>query len=140
MEAPSWFIKEMNSFDPALRVRWSPKMNMYQLERKLANSKPIDTTKKDGFDDDYVRARDGYILVALIEPGKFSRSIFQVLRASDLWSMGGWEAMAKFIEDQEALAEEKRWEKFSEEIRYATKELYDFMKIREGRTIFNIGL
>lgn len=140
MIAPAWFVKEMSAFDSDLRVRWSPKMNLFQLERKIANSKPIETTKRDGFDDDYIRAREGFILVALIEPGKFSRSIFQVLRASDLWSNGGWEAMAKFIEDQEALEEEMKWAKFTDDIRYQTKELYDFLKVRDGRTIYNIGL
>jgi hypothetical protein len=139
MKAPEWFVKEMSAFDPALRVRWSKKMNIWQLERKIANSKVIDTSKRDGFDDDYIRAKDGYILVALIEHGKFSRDIFSVLKASDLWSHGGWECMARYIEEKEAMEEEKRWKDFSDDLKYRTAELYNFFKIREGSRILNIG-
>lgn len=139
LPAPKWFVKELQTFDPALRVRWSSKMNMFQLERKIANSKPIDTLKRDSYDDDYLRAREGYILVALIEPGKFSRTIFETLRASDMWTHGGWEAMAKHIEDLEAREEEKKWEAFSDEMKYHAAELYNFMKIREGSRILNVG-
>jgi hypothetical protein len=141
MEAlvPAWFITEMNAFDPELRVRWSQKMNMWQLERKIANGKFIDTQKKDTFDDDYIRAREGFILVALIEPGKFSRNIFSILRASDLWSNGGWEEMAKQIEDMEAREEEAKWRAFSDELKHQSKEFFDFLSIRVGRRILNIG-
>ncbi len=137
---PAWFLTELKAFDPALRVRWSAKMNMYQLERRITHGLPVNTLKKDGFDDDYIRAREGYILVALIAPGKFSRSIFDTLRASDLWSNGGWEAMAKSIEDLEAMAEEKRWESFNQDIKDQAREFWNFLKLREGSRIFNIGV
>lgn len=139
LSAPGWFVTELQLFDPALRVRWSPKMNMFQLERKIANGKPVDTSKIDGYDDDYVRAREGYILVALIAPGKFSRTIFDNLRANDLWSNGGWEQVARHIEDIEAREEEAKWEAFEGDIKSAAAELYQFLKYREGSRILNIG-
>jgi hypothetical protein len=139
-QAPNWFVTEMKAFDSALRVRWSQKMNMWQLERKIANSKPIDTTKRDGYDDDYIRAREGYILIALIPNDKFSRQIFETLRASDLWSQGGWESMARYIEDTEAAAEEKFWNDYSDELKAQTAEIYNFLKYREGSRIVNIGI
>lgn len=135
MRAPKWFINEMKAFDSELRVRWSIKMNVFQLERRIANSKIIDTSKTDSFDDDYVRAKDGYILVALIDSRSFNRSIFTTLRECDLWTKGGWEAMAAHIEDLEAREEAQKWEVFSNEIKDHTKELYDFLKIRDGRTV-----
>lgn len=138
-KAPEWFVKEMGVFDPALRLRWSQRMNMWQLERKIANSKPIDTTRLDSWHDDYIRARDGYVLVALIEPDKFSRNIFSILRASDLWSNGGWESMARYIEEQEAAEEQRLWDNFTDDIRNQTKDLYAFLKYREGSRIANIG-
>jgi hypothetical protein len=140
MLAPEWFVKELNVFDPDLRLRWSSKMNLWQLERKIARSKIIDTSKKDTYDDDYIRAREGFILVALIEPDKFSRNIFSILRASDLWSNGGWESMAQYIEDMEAQEEEKKWADFSDELKYQARDMYEFLKIREGRTIYNVGV
>jgi hypothetical protein len=139
LSAPEWFLKELNLFDPDLRVRWSAKMQLFQLERKIAHSKIVETTKQDIYDDDYLRAKDGYVLVALIQPGKFSRTIFETLRASDLWNNGGWEAVARHIEDLEAREEEKKWEAFTDDVKYHTKELYDFLAIRDGRRILNVG-
>ena len=138
--APAWFVKEMQAFDPALRLRWSPRINLWNLERKITHGLPIETSKSDGFHDDYIRARDGYILVALIEPDKFGRHIFSTLRASDLWSNGGWEEMAKFIEELEAREEEAKWRAFDDEIHVATIELYNFLKWREGGLVFNAGV
>jgi hypothetical protein len=138
--APAWFLKELKAFDPELRLRWSHKMNLWQLERKIAHGKIIDTSKTDYFDDDYTRAREGYILVALIEPDKFSRNIFSVLRASDLWSNGGWETVAAHIEEMEAREEAQKWEAFSDEVKYQAKEFYDFLQFREGSRIINIGM
>jgi hypothetical protein len=138
--APLWFIKELKVFDPELRVRWSQKMSMWQLERRIAHSKPIDTAKKDCYDDDFLRAREGFVLVALIPPGKFSRSIFATLKACDLWSNGGWEHMARYIEEQEAAVEQKIWDDFSDDLKAQASELYSFLKIREGSMIYNIGI
>ena len=140
MQAPEWFVKELKAFDPELRLRWSSKMNLWQLERRIARSKIVDTTKKYTYDDDYIRANEGYILVAMIEPDKFSRNIFSILRASDMWSNGGWEAVAQHIEDMEQREERAKWEAFTEEVKYHAKEFYDFLAIREGRRILNIGM
>jgi hypothetical protein len=138
MLVPKWFLTEMKVFDPELRVRWSPKCRMFQLERKISHSMPIETTK-DSFSDDFIRARDGYVLVAMIEPGKFSRNIFAVLRASDLWSNGGWEAVADAVEAFEAREEELKWKEFENNIHYDSIDVYNWLKIRDGRTIYCPG-
>jgi hypothetical protein len=134
--APDWFIEEMRSFDSELRLRWSEKVHLWQLERRITHGVPINTSKKDGFDDDFIRARDGYLLVAMIESGKFSRTIFEELRKSDLWSNGGWEEYIRLIEDIEAREEEAKWRAFDEDIRYACREVYDFLAARDGRKVF----
>lgn len=133
--APPWFINEMKIFDPELRVRWSEKANIFMLERKIANSKPVDT-KKDSFSDEYIRAREGYVLVALIPHDKFSREIFNILRINDLWSNGGWEHMARTIEELEAEEEQKRWQRFSDDIVSHSKEIFEWMQYRDGERIF----
>jgi hypothetical protein len=137
--APRWFINELKVFDPALRVRWSPICKMFQLERKIAHGMPINTTKSD-FTDDFIRARDGYILVAMIEPGKFSRSIFSTLRGCDLWSNGGWEAMADLIEEIEAREEAEKWRAFENDVHAMSQDLYHWLKIRDGRSIYGPGI
>ena len=138
-DAPKWFLRELKDFDPDLRVRWSPRLELFQLERRVLRSVHPGTIRNDGWHDDWIRAQDGYLLVASIPPGKFSRTIFEKLRASDLWSNGGWATMAREMEESEEREEALHWEKFSGNLRDATKDVYDIMKIRDGRTVFNAG-
>lgn len=137
--APGWFLRELELFDPALRCRFSPRTNMFQLERKITNSIPIDTSVLNTEHDDYIRAREGYILVGVISPDGFSRSIFDKLRASDLWANGGWEAMANKIEAYEESEELRKNESFAREIRETSRELYHLLKMREGSSVYNAG-
>jgi hypothetical protein len=137
--APGWFLHELELFDPSLRCRWSERTNMFQLERKITHSIPINTSVNDTEHDDYVRAREGYILVGVISPDGFNRSIFEKLKASDLWANGGWEAMADMIEAYEESEEKRNNEAFEREIRETSRELYHLLKMRQGSSIYNVG-
>ena len=139
-QVPAWFLKELKAFDSELRVRWSRRTETFQLERRVTRGLHPGTIRNDNYHDDVIRAQDGYILVATIRPEiGFSRSIFSRLRAADLWSNGGWAKMAKTIEDFEEAEEEKKWTDFSESLKHESAELYDLMKIRDGRTVFSAG-
>jgi len=138
-EAPKWFLKELKEFDADLRVRWSKRTETFQLERRVTRSLHPGTIRNDGYHDDYIRAQDGYLLVGVIRPGMFSRTIFEKLRASDLWSNGGWAQMARTIEAFEEAEEERKWAEYSDELRHQSAELYEHMKLRDGRTIFSPG-
>jgi hypothetical protein len=137
--APSWFLKELREFDPELRLRWSRKMELWQLEIRVTKSLHPGTIRNDNYHDDYIRAQDGYILVASIPHGTFGRHIFERLRHNDLWSRGGWERMIRDIEEFEEAEEEKKWADFEDILKNESKEVYDLMKIRDGRTVFNAG-
>ena len=139
MEAPAWFLKELRDFDPELRVRWSARMELWQLERRVRNALHPGTIRNDGWHDDYVRAADGYLLVASVPHGGFGRHIFERLRASDLWSQGGWERVADELDAFEAAEEERKWAGIESDNRAIAREVYDLMKIRDGRTVFSTG-
>ena len=138
--APAWFLKELREFDPDLRLRWSRMRELWQLERRVTRSLHPGTIRNDNYHDDYIRAQDGYVLVASIPHGTFGRHIFERLRAADLWSNGGWARIAREIEEFEEAEEELKWKKFGETLQEESREVYDLMKIRDGRTVFNIGL
>ena len=138
-KAPDWFLRELKAFDEDLRVRWSPRTETFHLERRVTRGLHPGTIRNDGWHDDYIRAQDGYILVGTIRPGMFARSIFDRLRASDLWANGGWEKVARSVEEAEEAEEAESWAKFRESLREESREVYDFIKIRDGRTIFNAG-
>jgi len=139
MKAPDWFIKELRAFDSDLRLRWSPRLELWQLERKVRRSLHPGTIRCDGWHDDYIRARDGYLLVASLPPNGFSKTVFEKLRNADLWSQGGWKKIADAVDAYEDQMEEEKWRKFSEEMRDYSKDVYNFLSLREGRTVYNAG-
>jgi hypothetical protein len=138
-DAPKWFLNELRVFDPDLRVRWSRRTETFHLERRVTRSLHPGTIRNDHWHDDYIRAQDGYVLVGIIRPGLFSRTIFDKLRAADLWSNGGWARVCRKIEEFEEAEEERKWDDFGETLREESAELYETMKIRDGRTVFNAG-
>ena len=138
-KAPEWFLRELKAFDSLLRVRWSVKRHLWQLERKVLNSLHPGTIKCEEQDDDVIRAREGYLLVGVINPGMFSRTIFDKLRASDLWANGGWQAMVKKIEEAEDESERLEDEAFAREIQEQSADVYDMLKIRDGRSVYSAG-
>lgn len=65
-------------FDGRFRVRWSEKTHQVVLEQRVATGQlmeppPVDpdaeTIRWDTYDDNYIRARDGYFYVMTITPG-----------------------------------------------------------------------
>jgi hypothetical protein len=138
-KAPEWFLKELEAFDSDLRVRWSARTETFHLERRVTRSLHPGTIRNDHWHDDFIRAQDGYLLVGVIRPGMFSRSIFDKLRASDLWSNGGWLKMAQTLEEFEEAEEELKWAQFSQRLKDETSDLYELMKMRDGRSVFNAG-
>ena len=140
MKPPAWFISELAAFDPELRIRWSQRRQLFQLERKIRNSLPIEPRLNNTEHDDYIRAREGYILVGSIPANSLSRRVFEVLRQSDLYSRGGWERVLREIEAGEALQEQRQWEKFSRDMKDLSADVYEFLKLRNGQTIYNAGV
>lgn len=138
--APQWFLDELRAFDPDLRLRWSIRTHSWALERQVRRGLHPGTTKGDPFSDDYIRARDGYILVGTIPFGGLHRYVFQRLRDSDLWARGGWQRVADEMDQADEMTEQARLEKFSRENREYARDLYNLYAIRDGRTVFNAGV
>lgn len=139
MIAPDWFLRELHAFDPDLRVRWSPRVELFQLERRVRRSLHPGTIHSDGWHDDQIRARDGYVHVASIPPRGFGRHIFERLRAADLWANGGWKRVADELDALEAAHEEERDRKLSQDLSEISREIYDLVKHRDGRSIYSAG-
>lgn len=138
--APGWFLRELEAFDPALRLRWSDSQMLWHLERKIAKGKPVETLRTDSESDEVIRAREGYLLVASVPPGGLNRTIFEKLRACDLWALGGWEKVEREIVEAEEREEQKRDDDFAADIRSYTREVYEFLKHRAGERVFNAGM
>jgi hypothetical protein len=136
---PGWFLAELEAFDPLLRCRWSDRLRMWQIERRVTLGKPPECYRKDTEHDDYVRARDRFVLVCSVPKDGLAPVVFERLRASDLWAAGGWEKVVRDLEEAEDAAENKCWNDFGEEMRFCAAEQYESMKVKDGRTIYMRG-
>src|SRR3990167_2836785 len=69
MNVPEQFAQELdNTFHGRFRLRWSDSRSEWQLEQKVAIAKAIpppvdDSGNWDTYDDNFIRARDGYFYV-----------------------------------------------------------------------------
>ncbi len=66
--APEHFVRRLAQEFPANRLRWSAKLEVWQLEQKIERGH-IATMRVSPLDDDAIRAQDGYRLVLSISPG-----------------------------------------------------------------------
>jgi hypothetical protein len=139
MKPPEWWTRELRAFDPDLRTRWSPKVELWMIERRVRRSLALGTIKEDPNDDDVVRARDGFLHVASLPPRGFSRYALEKLKAADLWTQGGWEKIDRELCEAEAALEEKQWKDFDQDLHHMHREVYRFLSHREGRSCFSGG-
>lgn len=69
MQPPSSFVQRLTKeFGGRLRIRWSKRLNEFQVEQRVgrATTPPIFVSE---FRDDYIRAKDGYAYVLSVRPG-----------------------------------------------------------------------
>lgn len=135
MKPPNWFIKEMKAFDSDLRLRWSKRLCMWQLERQVRRGLHPGTMRGDEGHDDFIRARDGFLLVLTIKPRMLCREIFESLKLSDLWSNGGWKKLADDLDAAETARENQEWKTFNDDVHAMNREAYDFIQRRNGARI-----
>lgn len=75
MHIPSEFADALHrEFDGRFRVRWSPKREEYHVEYKVLPGQVLEPPRTksgefDTYDDDYIRARDGYDFIVAIRRG-----------------------------------------------------------------------
>jgi hypothetical protein len=139
MKAPEWWTRELKALDPELRTRWSAKRELWMIERKVRRSLAPGTIKEDPDDDDVVRAKEGFIHVATLPPRGFSRYALEKLKASDLWSRGGWAQVDRELCEAEAALEAKQWADFDSDMHGLHREVARFLAVRQGRMIFSGG-
>ena len=137
---PAWFVKELRTFNPDLRLRWSRRLEVWQLERRVRRSLHPGTIITNNWHDSFIRAQDGYLLVGPIPHGCLSRSVFEKLRASDLWRAGGWKRMADQLDEMDQSIEDKNWKNFDDDVHYRSSDAWNFIQARHGRRILNAGM
>lgn len=68
MQAPSSFVNRLKEEFPLLRIRWSDKRSAWQIEQQIGRGclPPLHISP---YDDDLIRAKDGYWKVCEVRPG-----------------------------------------------------------------------
>ena len=68
MEAPRDFVKRLSSEFPYIRIRWSEKREAWQIEEQVGRG-ALPPIHIDPFDDNLIRAKDGYWFICEVRPG-----------------------------------------------------------------------
>ena len=128
--------------DGRTRLRWSDREEKWCLERKVAAG--IDYIKalrhwvkrKDGAiveNDSWIRARDGCILVRLVDPlPRLGRWLIQELQWGDPWRFNGPKEIALMLERQEEKRLEAIERKHTEQNESLAKDWLDSEIWRQG--------
>lgn len=75
MEVPAGFARELNeAFGGRFRLRWSNKREEFHVEQRVSNGRVLEPPTDDNgdwdtYDDDYIRARDGFKYVMAVRDG-----------------------------------------------------------------------
>ena len=109
---PTTFAREMHKFDPYLRLRRSQDGAQWFIERRVRRESRCRVTPNERRKwDQFVRDRDGYMLVTAIPWDRLNREVFLALRAADMWQYRGAGPYADALEAAERedeLAQAKR--------------------------------
>lgn len=68
MEAPTTFVNRLREVNPDLRIRYSYKRDCWQIEQKVGRG-ALPPIHIDPYDDNLIRAKDGYWLVCEVRLG-----------------------------------------------------------------------
>lgn len=68
MEAPTDFVERLKSVNPLLRIRYSYKRDCWQIEQQVGRG-ALPPIHIDPYDDNLIRAKDGYWLVCEVRLG-----------------------------------------------------------------------
>lgn len=125
---PKTFVKELRSFDPLLRVRWSDMEHRWRIERKITHARSIDPDRFRSQDyEEFVARRDGYLPILFCKYHQLDERIFHVLYAADLHRAGGAKKVADELDRLESDQRAKSRTKWLDEVYEAARERYDYL-------------
>lgn len=123
---PRTIIKELQDYDPALRLRWGRAEGIVRVERKVrrkyAYVPPVENF------DDFVMIRDGYTLLFKFPPLEhlWPLVIYSVAR-TDLRRLGGADALADDLEAREQYENARKAWNRRDDFRVLSRDLYRHM-------------
>lgn len=122
-------VRQLRTFDPLLRVRWSDCQRFWRLERKVTRGMvwPPSEIESPSQYEERIAARDGYILVDTIKKQHLTERLIDVLRRNDLWSRGGAAGVASEWDLADQERDMQRRQSLGDELEAAARERYRYM-------------
>lgn len=102
-DPPKSFVRQLQAYDPLLRIRWSDFERRWRIERKLTHARSIDPGLfKENQYEEFVARQDGYIPVLYAGKEQLDYRVFFTLFVNDIQRMGGAAKVAAMMEQEEA--------------------------------------
>ena len=133
MTPPAAIVNKITSYDPALRVVWSPSRECWLIERRVRRARlwyggesPDPDVKR--------RYLDGYIHVGNVAPRLLDERVLLNLWKNDMWRQGGAKAVNAAMDDYFETTERQEVATRRDDLRGVAADMWDFLAWRrKGR-------
>lgn len=126
-DAPKSFVRQLKSFDPLLRIRWSDWEERWRLERRITHARSIDPGLFLATDyEEFVARRDGYLPILFCRKEQLDERIFETLWMADMHRHGGAKRMHDEAERMEVERRTKSRAKYLDDVYYKAKERWNY--------------
>lgn len=141
MNAPKEFVSALRAFDPALRIRWAHRMEVWIIERKmeprhkqLVAERPNPFKSARGWDL-YDGWKEGYVHVLSVHPTLLDHRVFATLAEADAWRQGGMAKMAAQLDAADEAVERAEDRERLNVNEALSRDAYDRIAWLEGRRV-----
>lgn len=133
---PTRYLKELQQYDPRLRIRWAEGERLVRLERKvtvkhdmtLFGDAVVDEETAARLFDDVQTLRDGYMLLTKFTPKEINwPKILYTIAVSDIQRLGGGAKVAQYLEDKEEFDKARRTWNRRDDFRHMASDLFRSM-------------
>mgnify|MGYP001577194306 FL=1 len=132
MTPPAAIVNKIKSYDPALRVVWSPLKECWLIERRVRRARLWYGGESQ---DPDVKRRylDGYIHVGNVAPRLLDERVLLNLWKNDMWAHGGAKAVNAAMDDYYETTERRDDVAQRDDCRQVAKEMWSYVDWRRRR-------
>ena len=133
MTPPAAIVNKITSYDPALRVVWSPSRECWLIERRVRRARLW--YGGESHDPDVKRRYlDGYIHVGNVAPRMLDERVLLNLWKNDMWALGGAKAVNASMDEYWETKDRQEDRTQRDDLKRVAGDMWDFLAWRrKGR-------
>jgi len=113
------FLRDLNDYDPMLRVRWDHRDEYWRIERRLRHGKSAVYDMSNP--DDRQARSEGYQVAMRVPYDCLDEQVFRAMDAGDIQKRGGYKRVADEMDAHDQAVFAKRRRDYNDELDQRTK-------------------